>query len=93
MDVERTRSGERIRAAQSEAVSAGGPAAERLEDALLTRLERIVALARRRGDPALHEELLGELRGLVREAESLRPPPAADEEEVVERPARRLHGT
>jgi hypothetical protein len=73
----------------------GGPGEndERLDDALLTRLDRIVALAGRRGEVALHEELLDELRSLVREVESLRPSPTASEEEVVERPARRLHGT
>jgi hypothetical protein len=75
--------------AREEAVHVG----PRLDEVLLTRLDRIVALAARRGEPALHGELLDELRGLVREAETLRPPPQATTEEVVERPARRLHGT
>jgi hypothetical protein len=69
------------------------PVGPGLDAALLTRLDRIVALAARRGEPALHGELLDELRGLVREAETLRPPPQATMGEVVERPARRLHGT
>ena len=64
-----------------------------LEDALLQRLDRIVVLASRRGEPAPHGELLDELRGLVRAAEQLRSPDPETTEEVVERPARRLHGT
>ena len=63
------------------------------EDALLRRLDRVVALASRRGEPAPHGELLDELRGLVRAAEQLRSPASEPAEEVVERPARRLHGT
>jgi hypothetical protein len=63
------------------------------EDALLRRLDRIVVLASRRGAPAPHGELLDELRGLVRAAEQLRSPGSGTVEEVVERPARRLHGT
>ena len=69
------------------------PVGARLEEALLTRLDRIVALAARRGEPALHGELLDELRGLLREAATLRPRQQTTAEEVVERPARRLHGT
>jgi hypothetical protein len=64
-----------------------------LEDALLRRLDRIVALAARRGEPAPHGELLDELRGLLRAAEQLGSPTPETAEEVVERPARRLHGT
>ena len=94
MDVEKTRSDERLVAGRDgPAGDDAVPAADRLEDALLTRLDRIVALAGKRGEPALHDELLDELRSLVREAESLRQPPTASDEEVVERPARRLHGT
>ena len=95
MDVEDVRGEERAVAARDGRLAEEGaaPGANRLEDALLTRLERIVALAGRRGEPALHDELLGELRSLVREAESLPQPPTASDEEVVERPARRLHGT
>jgi hypothetical protein len=64
-----------------------------LEDALLRRLDRIVALAGRRGEAAPHGELLDELRGLVRDADRLQPEPTETPKEVVERPARRLHGT
>jgi hypothetical protein len=64
-----------------------------LEDALLRRLDRIVVLAARRGEPAPHGELLDELRGLVRAAEQMRSPTPETAEEVVERPARRQHGT
>ncbi len=95
MDVEESRNlrpGERPEAdtVGAEAVPA---ASSCLEDALLERLDRIVALAGRRGGPAPHGELLDELRGLVREAEKLHPPAAETKEEVVERPARRQHGT
>jgi hypothetical protein len=94
MDVEETRSDERVVASRDGPVGDDAvTAAERLEDELLTRLERIVALAGKRGEPALHDELLHELRSLVREAESSRQPLTASDEEVVERPARRLHGT
>jgi hypothetical protein len=64
-----------------------------LDEALVRRLDRIVVLAARRGEPAPHGELLDELRGLMRAAEQLRPPDPETTEEVVERPARRLHGT
>jgi hypothetical protein len=64
-----------------------------LDEALLRRLDRIVVLASRRGEPAPHGELLDELRGLMRAAEQLRSPAPETAEEVVERPARRLHGT
>lgn len=64
-----------------------------LDEALIRRLDRIVALAARRAEPAPHGELLDELRGLVRAAEQLRSATSETPEEVVERPARRLHGT
>jgi hypothetical protein len=81
-------------ARREDGVGADAAAADAgLEDDLLTRLDRVVALARRRNEPAHHGELLDELRGLIRQAEKLRPPPTKTEEEVVERPARRLHGT
>ena len=71
-----------------------GPAPEAgLDEALLRRLDRIVVLTARRGEPAPHGELLDELRGLMRAAEQLRSPDPETTEEVVERPARRLHGT
>jgi hypothetical protein len=88
MDAQNGQSDERSGASRDGAAPEVG-----LDDVLLTRLERIVALAGRRGEPALHEELLDELRSLVREAESLRPSPPPSQEEVVERPARRQHGT
>ena len=75
------------------AQAACAPSDAGLEDALLQRLDRIVLLAARRGEPAPHGELLDELRGLLRAAEQLRSPTPETAEEVVERPARRLHGT
>lgn len=95
MDAEKARQDERAAAVRhDEAVrDEAVPAEAVLEDALLTRLDRIVALAGRRDEPGPHGELLDELRGLVREAEKLRQPPTETKEEVVERPARRLHGT
>ncbi len=75
------------------AQAACAPADAGLEDGLLRRLDRIVALAARRGEPAPHGELLDELRGLLRAAEELCSPAPETAEEVVERPARRLHGT
>ena len=79
------------RAAPAQAARA--PSDAGLEDALLRRLDRIVVLAARRGEPAPHGELLDELRGLLGAAEQLRSPAPETAEEVVERPARRLHGT
>jgi hypothetical protein len=64
-----------------------------VDEALLRRLDRIVVLAARRREPAPHGELLDELRGLMRAAEQLRSVDPETTEEVVERPARRLHGT
>ena len=75
---------------------------------LLERLDRVVALDRRRRaagelDGVLRRELLGELRALVDEAGvaaagaapagAAAAPASADGGEVVERPARRLQGT
>jgi hypothetical protein len=95
MDVERAHDEELLAVQSADEAARGGapPAESALEEALLTRLDRIAVLARRRAEPAPHGELLDELRGLVRAAEELRPPPTETEEEVVERPARRLDGT
>jgi hypothetical protein len=95
MDVENAEDEERPAAQLPEgAVRGGAPLAEsELDQALVRRLDRIVVLAGRRAEPAQHGELLDELRGLVRAAEQLRSPPTEAEKEVVERPARRLHGT
>ncbi len=93
MDVEKGPPDERLEEARGEAVRGEAlPGEAALPDALLARLERVIALSGRRDEPASHGELLDELRGLVHEAQKL-PPPPAETEEVVERPARRLHGT
>ena len=63
------------------------------ESRVLERLGRIDALDRTSAPPG---ELLAELRGLLDEAERLargRASSESEEEEVVERPARRLLGT
>jgi hypothetical protein len=95
MDAAKAEDEERAAARRPDEEARGGtpPADSELEEALLRRLERIAVLARKRDEPAPHGELLDELRGLVRAAEELRPLPTETEEEVVERPARRLHGT
>jgi hypothetical protein len=59
------------------------------EAAVLARLDRIDALDRRETPP---DELLAELRGLLRDAETLAAS-RADGEEVVERRRTAPHGT
>lgn len=73
--------------------AAADPLDTALDTALHARLERVAALASGPRASSLHRELLDELRALVREAEGLHPGPLPATKEVVERPARRLHGT
>jgi hypothetical protein len=65
------------------------------EDRVLARLDRIVALDRGGAAPG---EVLAELRGLIRDAETVAPTPSVpdpttEEKEVESALARRVHGT